>query len=304
MQKDQDRPQCRHNAKIKMIAKGQLLLIGGAEDVGKSDGPEMKDKNKEFESYEVLKEMLPNFRGKRTIEIITTATDMPAAMSRKYSAAFRKIGYKDVQFLKMETKQEAQKPSFIERVSKAHVVFFSGGDQFTLSAILSGTKLLATILEKYQYDKDFIVAGTSAGAMAIPKLMMYDGEVGEAILRDELRLSGGLGFMDGCVVDTHFIKRGRFGRLTNAVIMNPDALGIGLGEDTMLSIKHGTDATCRGSGSVIIIDGLEIGKTNITELGKDDPIYVENLKVHLLCKGCVFSLKDRKLVKQVKIRKK
>jgi cyanophycinase len=77
--------------------------------------------------------------------------------------------------------------------------------------------------------------------------------------------------------------------------MNPDQLGIGLGEDTALIIKNGYDTECRGSGMVVIIDGRAINQTNITTVQEGEPVYVENLKVHLLVKGCKFSLTSREL---------
>jgi cyanophycinase len=152
------------------------------------------------------------------------------------------------------------------------------------------------IKEKYLKDKNFIVAGTSAGAMAIPKLMIYEGGKHEAMLKEDLKIASRLGILDLCIVDTHFIKRGRFGRLAHAVVMNPETLGIGLGEDTALIIKNGYDAECRGSGMVVIIDGNEILKTNVTEIEDNDPIFVKNLKVDLLIKGNKFSIKERKMI--------
>ena len=217
-------------------------------------------------------------------------------MDDMYVKAFKEIGFSDIGFIDIKNKIEARDPRFCERVKKAHAVFFSGGDQFTLASILGGTKTMEVIKEKYLHDKDFIVAGTSAGAMAIPKLMIYQGGKHEAMLKDDIQIASGLGILDFCIVDTHFIKRGRFGRLAHAVVMNPETLGIGLGEDTALIIKNGSDAECHGSGMVVIIDGNEILTTNITEIDNDDPIFVENLKVDILAKGNKFSIKARQMI--------
>ena len=164
---------------------------------------------------------------------------------------------------------------------------------------------MATIRDKYEHDKDFVVAGTSAGAMAMSKVMIYEGGVHEAILKNDLKITTGMGIFDTCIIDTHFIKRGRFGRLAHAITMNPESLGIGLGEDTALIIKNGFDAECRGSGMVVIIDGNQIEQTNITEIEDGSSIFVENLRVHLLAKGSKFSIKDRKVPKNIngKVRK-
>lgn len=281
-----------------MKPKGTILIIGGAEDRG--DGEKgAQPQNKEYERFEILKELIPKNGGKQRIEIITTASSIPAEMKKMYLNAFKKIGYTNVAFMDIENKHEARDPEFCKRAEKAHAVFFSGGDQFKLSGILGGTDMVKVIQEKYTHDEDFVVAGTSAGAMAMPKIMIYEGGVNEAILKDDLKLAGGLGIFDTCIIDTHFIKRGRFGRLAHAVTMNPSTLGIGLGEDTALIIKDGFDAECRGSGMVVIIDGGCIEQTNITDIEDGEPIYVENLIVHLLAKGSRFDIKERKMANQV-----
>lgn len=77
--------------------------------------------------------------------------------------------------------------------------------------------------------------------------------------------------------------------------MNPEQLGIGLGEDTALVIRNGTDAEVYGSGMVVIIDGRNIDQTNITDVEEGEAVFVENLIVHLLVKGCQFSILDRTL---------
>lgn len=280
-----------------MNAKGTILIIGGAEDRGdKEEKQQKRQDNGKYERFELLKELLPKNGKKERIEIITTATDIPQEIGKTYQKAFNEIGYDDIGFIDIKDKIEARDPKFCQKVEKAHAVFFTGGDQFKLSTILGGTETMELIKEKYLHDKDFIVAGTSAGAMAIPKLMIYQGGKHEAMLKEDIQIASGLGMLDSCIVDTHFIRRGRFGRLAHAVVMNPETLGIGLGEDTALIIRNGSDAECRGSGMVVIIDGNEIHSTNITEIDNDDPIFVENLKVDILAKGNKFSIKDRKMI--------
>ena len=77
--------------------------------------------------------------------------------------------------------------------------------------------------------------------------------------------AAGFGLLEHCIIDSHFIKRGRFGRLAHAVIVNPGQLGVGLGDDTALIVKNGEDAQCLGSGAVVIIDSSNIGQSNISD---------------------------------------
>ena len=145
--------------------------------------------------------------------------------------------------------------------------------------------------------------------MAVCTLMMCETESNEAILKGTVKISSGLGFIEDCIIDTHFIKRGRFGRLAEAVVMNPGCVGIGLGEDTALMIKKGRLATCVGSGMVVIIDGQNIGHTNMAYAEEGQAVCVEKMNVHILCEGTSFELenrefrpsaKDLKLQKQMK----
>lgn len=280
----------------RQIPRGKLLIIGGAEDKGVKGSLGSQNRNRQFERFEILKELLPKNRKRGILEIITTASGEPKDVEETYKKAFKAIGFKQVDFINMGTTPDAANPLFIKRINRAHAVLFSGGDQFRISTILGNTDVVDVIMERYYNDPDFIIAGTSAGAMAVSSLMIYEGENDEAILKDSVKVSSGLGFIDHCIIDTHFVRRGRFGRLTEALLMNPAYIGIGLGEDTALIIKKGNEAECRGSGMVMILDGRDIYHSNISFALPGTPLCVENLRVHILAKGNCFLLKERRFV--------
>jgi len=275
-----------------MKAKGKLLIIGGAEHKINDD----RKPARYFEPFEILKELTPRCKN-QIIEVITTGSMVPEVMRSLYHEAFVHIGYPDPGFLPIQDKMQARDPEFIERVKAAHVIFFTGGDQFRLSTILGGSKVIDIIKRRYEEDENFVVAGTSAGAMAMSSVMITDGGKQEVLIDADLKTSSGLSILHDCIVDTHFIKRGRFGRLAHAITINPDQLGIGLGEDAALVIREGSEAECRGSGTVVIIDGRYIRQTNVSRALPNEPIFVENLKVHLLVRGCRFSIRTRRLYK-------
>lgn len=279
-----------------MGPRGTILIIGGAEDKGSERTQEIKQINKEFSDFEILKRMLPDAASKETIEIVTTASEVPLEVEKMYREAFKRIKFSGVKFMHISEREEAHDLELSERVENAHTVFFSGGDQFRLQTILGGTPFIDAVKTKLFKDSDFIVAGTSAGAMALPFVSIMEGGSHEALLKGDIKISSGLGIFDNCIIDTHFIKRGRFSRLAHAVIMNPNCVGIGLGEDTMLLIKNGELAECYGSGMVVIIDGYETSKTNIMTIDECEPVYVEGLIVHLLVKGCSYKIPQRKFI--------
>ncbi|KTD23635.1 cyanophycinase [Legionella lansingensis] len=278
-----------------MKPKGKLLIIGGAEDKI-DEPPDIMEQRKEFPRYDILSELLPDSRNKK-IELITTGSEVQEEVKKTYQKVFVEMGYSNVGFIPIKEREEARKKNYLTRAEEAGAIFFTGGDQFRLSTILGGTPIIDIIKNRYLTDSTFIVAGTSAGAMVMSSVMITCGGLTEALLYRNLATSSGLGLLTSCIIDTHFIKRGRFSRLAHAIIMNPEQLGIGLGEDTALIIKNGSEAECRGSGMVVIIDGRDIRQTNITQIKEGEAVFVENLKVHILVKGCHFSLATRKLAK-------
>lgn len=274
-----------------MIPKGTLLIIGGAEDKVGSITLAMERKNIDFKHFAILNLLLT---GRKKVEIITTSSMYQEEMQEIYQRTFDKIGLKNTGFIPIKIKEEAGLSEYIKRVEQANAVFFSGGDQSRLSNILGETRIIEVIKKRFFEDEDFVVAGTSAGAMAMSKIMIYGGGTNEVVFRNDLKITTGFGLLEHCIIDTHFIKRGRFGRLAHAVIINPGHLGIGLGDDTALIIKNGEDAECLGSGAVVIIDSTNVGQSNIAEEEQDEcGVFVENLQVHLLVKGCRFNLKSR-----------
>ncbi len=280
---------------IARVPKGKLILIGGAEDKGES----MTVRNitsKQINRLEILNQLIPTWKQKGGIEIITTASSEPDEVNAVYKKAFSRIGFKKVGFISIGNHPESHNPVFLKRIREAHAVLFSGGDQFRLSTILGNTDILEAVKERYFHDPDFIVAGTSAGAMAATNLMMYEVETHERLVKNSIKLSSGLGFLDGCIIDTHFTSRGRFGRLAQAIVMNPTCVGIGISENTALIIKKGREAYCIGSGMVIIIDGRHVEHTNIAYAEDDEGICIENLKVHILCEGNGYLLEERTFV--------
>jgi cyanophycinase len=279
-----------------MTPKGTLIIIGGHEDKVIDGESLIISKRKECSPHtEILAKLISKIpRAHHIIEIIATASTIPETMEEMYQQAYQTAGFTHIGFIRIENKEEANDPSIIKRIEYCHAVFFTGGDQSRLTKVLNDTEVLNAIKKKYHDDKNFIVAGTSAGAMAIPETIITDGIFREALMKDDIKIGKGFDLIENVIVDTHFIIRGRFARLALAVSMNPSCLGIGLGEDTALTISNGNEAECTGSGMVIIIDGKEIGKTNSTTVDECTPIIIENLKVHILSEGSKFLLTERK----------
>ncbi|WBV58102.1 cyanophycinase [Chryseobacterium daecheongense] len=268
-----------------MTPKGKLLIIGGKEDKDGND-PEMKEKNNDFSPYEILK-LLVKSKDDR-IEVITAATSEPDDAKKTYMKTFQEIGFTNFDFLHIAD-DHCHTDYYLKRLEAAKAVFFTGGDQNRICEYLTQSVLTDMLKKKYFEEEDFMIAGTSAGAMCIPKIVILEAINGEAILEHDIELGAGLGFIENCIVDTHFVHRARFGRLAHAIILHQNCWGIGLGEDTALLIERGSNASCFGSGSVWIMDAKDIGQTNTDNVKKGNPVYVENLKIHILTNNCTFN---------------
>jgi len=281
--------------------KGKLIAVGGAEDKGTDlERGQIARNNLNFFELGILRRIVEEAGGPAVrIEIITTASVIPNEVGENYLNAFGKISCTNVGLIPIRNRQDAMKDEYLERIRHCDAVMFSGGNQLRLSATFGGTDFLDILLHRY-HDENFIVAGTSAGAMAMSNTMIYEGNATQAHLKGEVKITTGLGFIDDVIVDSHFEKRGRFGRLAQAVATNPQCIGIGLGEDTGMLIMEGNKMEAIGSGLVIIIDGHEIGHSNIADIPDGNPISIENLKVHFCEKGNGYWLHERKFLMEVR----
>jgi len=280
-----------------MAPKGKLIIIGGAINTGSFTESTfgLADNMNFFErgilkriTTESMRDNLARF------EIITTASLIPDRVGEEYVKAFAHLDVLNVGVLNISSREQANDAEFVDRLRAAEVIIFTGGDQLRLSSIFGGTMFHDVLLEKYQQEQ-VVIAGTSAGAAASSKNMIYQGSSKDALLKGEVKITGGLGFIDGVIVDTHFVQRGRIGRLLYAAASNPGILGIGLGEDTGLFISKGTRMEAIGSGMVILVDGRKMSDTNLTDVQMGQPVSINNMIVHVMCDGDVYDLKSHQL---------
>jgi cyanophycinase len=277
------------------IPRGTLISIGGSEDKGTAIEPNFEQKDfLNFFEFGILKRILSEMRGTDShIEVITTASVIPEEVGENYIKAFGKLGCHNVGLIHIKKREDALKPEYTERIKAADGVLFTGGNQLRLTTILGGTEFLKVIKDRY-FNEEFVVAGTSAGAMAMSNTMIYQGSSQGALLKGEVKITTGLAFIKDVIIDSHFVTRGRFGRLAQAVASNPGCIGIGLGEDTGVVIKEGNKMEAIGSGLTLIFDGHNIRHSNIADLEEGVPISIENLIVHVMAKGNLYYLDERK----------
>ena len=271
------------------MVKGTLIPIGGNEDKGYNKDSRFR---LDFISDGILYRVVNESGGKNArILIITTASSIPAEVGQNYVAAFKLLGCTNVQHIFISTKEEADRPENIQLLKEADCVMFSGGNQSKITLSIRKTAFHKLLKFRYKNEK-FVVAGTSAGAMCMSKEMIAGGSSKESFIKGSISMRKGMNLISEIIIDTHFIQRGRFGRVSEAVAKFPSRIGIGLAEDTGLIIKEGI-CNVIGSGMVIIFDPGELTHNHYKLLKEGTPLTMTHLITHVLSAGDSFNIHNR-----------
>ena len=279
-----------------LIPRGKLIAIGGNEDKGTY--PTIRSKRQYYLNFfelGILKRVVSE-SGKTDprIEVVTTASMIPAEVGPIYISSFAMLNCHNVGIMDIRTPADARQPEYLERLLAADVVMFSGGNQSRLREMFGETDFLDTLTRRYHAEPNFVIAGTSAGAMAMSQHMIRGGSVPDALLKGAVKMGIGLQLLPSAIIDSHFVKRGRFGRLIESVALYPRLIGIGLGEDTGVLITDGHLVETIGSNLVIILDGFDIMHNNAAAAKRGTTLSIENIRMHVLAKGNVYCITERK----------
>ena len=273
------------------MIKGTLIPIGGNEDKGFED-----DEIHRLDYIEegILAHVVEEAGGVNAkIVVIPTASSIPVEVGENYVTAFSTLGCKHIDVLNITSKEEAESPYAIDLIKNANCIMFSGGDQSKISKYIGDTTIHRILTERYKNDTGFVIAGTSAGAMAMANEMIAGGSSTKAFKKGAVIMKKGLNLIPDVIIDTHFIQRGRFGRISEAVAKFPNLIGIGFAEDTGMIIKNGEDCTVIGSGMAIVFDGNDLTHNNEKILKQGTPMTMTNLKIHVLANGDYFNIKTK-----------
>lgn len=271
------------------MAKGTLIPVGGNE----KKGHEMSESETlEFIEDGILSSILKESGGlESNIVIVPTASSIQKEVSDNYIKAFTKLGCKNIKVLFINSNEEANAPESLQALKQADCVMFTGGDQSKIVDHISNTEFHAILQDRYE-NEHFVIAGTSAGAMAMSQEMISGGNITDFLFKGAVKMRKGMSFNSNLIIDSHFIKRGRFGRLTEAVATFPDLIGVGLAEDTGIVIRDGI-FTVIGSGMVVVFDPSRLTHNHRSELEDNMPLSMAGLIVHVLAFGDQYDIHAR-----------
>ncbi len=203
----------------------------------------------------------------------------------------------------------ANSASVVDGVAVADVIFIKGGDQGEYYDKWNGTRLETNI--RTVLNRNGAIGGTSAGAMSLAQYSFSGGQdlIAADVLTDakssflnDASQSGTSGIhtdflsvVSNSVIDTHYTKRGRLGRLIGVLAKAVEdsgqtgLLGIGLEEKTGVAIVNGI-AEVIGKGEVAFIRQTTASQLKRTA-GR--PLVYTNLVLDRLTEGWKYNLQGQ-----------
>ena len=199
------------------------------------------------------------------IAVFPTAAHEPARVAAQIAAALSRCGARaEIVPLAphlpgVDLAATLNDAALIARVAASKAVFFSGGAQeYLVDTLQPGgrpTAMLGAI--RAVFAAGGVVAGTSAGAAVMSQLMFRDAMDSLAVLRGQWRAGReydrGFGFVvPELLIDQHFLKRGRIGRMLPALQALGCRFGLGVDENAAVVIKGSQLEVMGGSGAVLV----------------------------------------------------
>ena len=190
--------------------------------------------------------------------VISTAGANPAKDGEKFIKEIKKAGIKKLAWI-APTRAESENPDYVKKALEGvGGVFFTGGQQSRIIDTLRGTLLHRQLYRLY--EEGGMIGGTSAGAAMMSEVMITGGRTDhsdegfKSISRNIVRCTEGMGFIQGVIIDQHFLKRSRENRLFSIAFDYPEVVCIGIDEATSIVVSNGADLEVVGRSSVMVIE--------------------------------------------------
>jgi cyanophycinase len=257
-------------------ARGYVIPIGGAE--AKRKDP-------------VILERFVELCGGNDARILVIPTaSLLDETGPAYQELFEGMGAKSM-CTPIEEREQCYESEMLEVMERATGIFITGGNQLRLSTILGGTPVARAI--RRLNAEGVHMAGTSAGAAIVSEHMISGGRGGSSPRESGVVLSPGLGLTNRAIIDQHFNRRGRMGRLLAALSFNPFVVGLGIDENTAAFIAPDGKFEVVGHGTVTIVDPSDLRHSSMSYVRKAEAISLIGLKLHVLAHGSHFNLETR-----------
>ncbi len=257
-------------------SRGYVIPIGGAE--AKRKDP-------------VILERFVELCGGENAQILVIPTaSLLDETGPVYQELFEGMGAKAM-CIPIEERDDCYQEDTLAVMERATGIFITGGNQLRLSTILGGTPVARSI--RRLNAAGVHMAGTSAGAAIISEHMIAGGRSGASPRESGVVLAPGLGLTNRVIIDQHFNRRGRMGRLLAALSFNPFVCGLGIDENTAAFIGPDGNMEVVGHGTVSVVDPSDLRHSSMSYVRKAEAISLIGLKLHVLANGAHFNLESR-----------
>ncbi len=257
--------------------RGTLYIVGG--------GPQPDELVQEFVH-------LAGGRGRARIIVFAMASEEGLTGGEEKAQDLRALGATATNV--WVTREQAMTDSVARLLDGATGIWFGGGDQVRLAGVLKGTPTERAIHARYAAGA--VIGGTSAGAAVMSAVMLTGDErrpggvarpdsevVWGTLERDNVVTAEGFGLLTNAIVDQHFLRRRRYGRLLSLVIEKEPHLGAGIDEGTALVVEPSGRWRVRGASSVVIFDARKAARGS-----HGDRVQATGVVVHVLNDGSTF----------------
>ena len=265
-------------------ANGSLIIIGGG---GKPA---------------VMEQMLARFvqlAGGEKARIVVVPTAATSSEDYKYfdywMAKRIREGFKvaDVTIVHTHDRKEADTEKFVDPISKATGIWFSGGRQWRFTKAYLGTK--AEKAFRGVLERGGVIAGSSAGATIQGSFLARGDSGGNTVMVGDYQ--HGFGYLENVAIDQHVVPRKRQLDMLR-VLEKPDGkmkpefereamLGLGIDEDTAVFVQGDAfEVIGKPDGLVFVYDPRKWAKDT-----KDHDKYIT------LKRGARYDLRARTVLK-------
>jgi len=256
--------------------RGTLYIVGG--------GPQPPELVQEFVD-------LAGGRGKARIIVFAMASEGGLIGGEEKAQDLRALGAEARNV--WITRAQAMTDSVARLLDSATGVWFGGGDQVRLAEVLRGTPTERAIHARHAAGA--VIGGTSAGAAVMSAVMLTGDErrpggarpdttlAWGTLERDNIVTVEGFGLLTNAIVDQHFLRRKRYGRLLSLVIERDPHLGAGIDESTALVVLPDGTWRVRGASSVVIFDARKAQRDASRTL-----VQGSGVVLHVLTDGATF----------------
>jgi cyanophycinase len=254
--------------------KGSLFIIGGGS-----------------RSNEMVLRMIAESKldSNGYLVILPMASEIPDSAIAWSSEQFKRNGVNNIVGFNFVADDEPSSER-LDSLRNANLIYISGGDQNRFMRIIKDSEIEKAIHDAFA--KGAMIAGTSAGAAVMSKVMITGNEMRsreyrptfQIIESDNIETSSGIGLINSAIIDQHFIIRSRHNRLISAVIEFPDLKGIGIDESTAILVK-GDSAEVVGSSQVMVFQNPD--RSHKEKYGK---LGARNIRIDIYLPGEKFSI--------------